>query len=446
MDAPSFLKQLFRRVVPPIDSERSAERKARNVIALCHSLLSERGEVSGAILAREALSAYEALPANGLQPFCDMLAEEFSPDPAQIERAATNYQRYPDPTNLIALQRAVEAPRQELFRRLNIAAGGTAVLVDFRSRLLRDLKSNPRWLSIDADLAHLLASWFNRGFLRLDRIDWHTPAIILEKLIEYEAVHEIAGWQDLQRRLAADRRCFAFFHPALPDEPLIFIEVALTDRISESVRPLLDPDAAELDPARADCAIFYSITNCQEGLRGISFGNLLIKQVVHELSLEFPRLQHFATLSPIPDFRSWLTDVESEIAATAGGGETLALLRHLQDPGWATNPETASRLRPLLMSLCAYYLTEAKKDSDPLDPVARFHLGNGARIAQLNYLADTSHSGLERSAGLMVNYLYRLDDVENNHQAYAIEHRVVASHTVKRLARECLLSRAANNG
>ncbi len=446
LEAPSFLTRLLRRVIPPLDSDRSAERKARNVIALCHALLSARGEVSGAMLARETLSAYEALPDNGLQPFCDMLAEEFSPDPAQIERAATDYQRYPDPPNLLALQRAVEAPRQELFRRLNMAAGGTAVLVRFRSRMLRDLKSNPRWLSIDADLAHLLASWFNRGFLRLDRIDWHTPAIILEKLIEYEAVHEITGWKDLQRRLAADRRCFAFFHPALPDEPLIFIEAALTDRISESVHPLLDPDTAESDPARADCAIFYSITNCQEGLRGISFGNLLIKQVVHELSLEFPRLQNFATLSPIPDFRTWLTDVEPEIAAAAGGSETLAMLKQLQDPAWSTDPKLAARLQPLLMSLCAYYLTEVKKDGDPLDPVARFHLGNGARIAQLNYLADTSQNGIERSAGLMVNYLYRLDDVESNHQAYAIEHRVVASHTVKRLARECIFSRAANNG
>ena len=428
-----------------MDSERSAERKARNVIGLCHALLSERGEVSGAALAREALAAYQDLPANAFQPLINMLADEFSPAAIDIAAASTAYQEDPSAQNLVALQHAVESPRQELFRRLNVAAGATAVLVEMRRRMLRELPSNPHWIAVDADLMHLLASWFNRGFLRLERIDWHTPAIVLEKLIEYEAVHEIAGWQDLQRRLAADRRCFAFFHPALPDEPLIFIEVALTDRITESVHPLLDPNTVVSDPARADCAIFYSITNCQDGLRGISFGNLLIKQVVHELSREFPRLQNFATLSPIPDFRTWLTNVEPEIAAATAGIETLARLRELQDPGWHAKPELAARLQPLLMSMCAYYLTEAKKNGAPLDPVARFHLGNGARIAQLNYLADTSQPGMERSAGVMVNYLYRLDDVEANHQAYAIEHRVVASHPVKRLARECILSRTANN-
>jgi malonyl-CoA decarboxylase len=281
---------------------------------------------------------------------------------------------------------------------------------------------------------HLFGSWFNRGFLRLERIDWRTPAIVLEKLIQYEAVHEIAGWEDLHRRLTADRRCFAFFHPALPDDPLIFIEVALTDRISDSVAPLLDPKSAEFDPARADCAIFYSITNCQDGLRGISFGNLLIKQVVHELGREFPRMKTFATLSPIPGFCAWLAGVARDQPALAPD------LAHLDEPDWFANAEIAARLKPQLVTLCAYYLIAAKKDGEPLDPVARFHLGNGARMDRLHWLADTSAQGMQRSAGLMVNYLYRLADVESNHEAFVRDHEVVASHELKRLARDCVLS------
>jgi malonyl-CoA decarboxylase len=443
MYTPSFLKQLLRRVVPPADSARAAERRARDAVALCDALLSERGEVSGAALAREALEAYAALPANALKPFFNLLAAGFSPDPAAIAHAATAYQQDATPQNLIVLQHAVEPPRQEMFRRLNVAPGGTATLVDMRSRLLRELKANPQLAGVDADLAHLFGSWFNRGFLKLERIDWHTPAIVLEKLIAYEAVHEIAGWQDLHRRLAADRRCFAFFHPALPDEPLIFIEVALTGSISNAVQPLLDPESPESDPARADCAIFYSITNCQDGLRGISFGNLLIKQVVHELGHEFPRLRTFATLSPIPGFRAWLTNVAPELAAGPRGAALAEELENLRDPDWRKKAETAARLRDVLMPLCAHYLTQAKQGAEPLDAVARFHLGNGARMQQLNWLADTSKRGLQRSAGIMVNYLYRLADVESNHEAFVRDHQIIASHELRKLARECVLASPA---
>ena len=444
MNAPSFLKRLLRKVVPPKDSTRAAERKARALIALCRALLSERGEVSGAALAREALAAYEALPANALKPFFNMLAADFSPDSAEIAHAAAVYRQDTSPQNLIALQRAVEPPRQELFRRLNIAPGGTAILVDVRRRLLQELNSNPHWLGVDADLAHLFGSWFNRGFLQLEKIDWHTPAIILEKLIQYEAVHEITGWQDLHRRLAADRRCFAFFHPALPHEPLIFIEVALSDRISDAAQPLLDPESREADPARADCAIFYSITNCQAGLRGISFGNLLVKQVVHELGREFPRLKTFATLSPIPGFRAWLADMTLKLAETARGAEVAQELKRLQEADWHQKTDVAARLRPLLMTLCAYYLIQAKKDGEPFDHVARFHLGNGARMERLNWLADTSKHGMQSSAGLMVNYVYRLSHLERNHEVFVTNHRVVASYELKKLARACVLSRKSD--
>ena len=434
MNAPAFLKKLLRHVVPPTDDARAAERQARKVVAVCQALLSERGEVSGAALAREALTAYDALPANAFKPFIDQLAGEFSPASAAIALAAAAYMNDASPRNLIELQNAVEPPRQELFRRLNMAPGGTATLVDMRRRLLREIKSNPHWVGVDADLAHLFGSWFNRGFLRLERIDWHTPAIVLEKLILYEGVHEIADWNDLHRRLAADRRCFAFFHPALPDEPLIFIEVALTDGVSSAIGPLIDPQSAENNPELADCAIFYSITNCQEGLRGISFGNLLIKQVVHELAREFPRLRTFATLSPVPGFRTWLADLMRK--RPAGTGD----LAVLQETGWHQQAGVAARVQPLLMSLCAWYLTMAKKDAEPLDAVARFHLGNGARMERLNWLADTSRSGMQRAAGMMVNYVYRLSEVEQNHEAFVHEHEIAASHAVKKLARDCALA------
>jgi len=433
MTARSFLNSILRSVAAPVDSARSAERKAREAIALCHALLSERGEVSGAALARDALAAYDALPANAFQPYISLLAKDFSPAPISIAAAAAAYAIDPSPYNLVALQRAVESPRQKLFRRLNVAPGATAALVDMRRRLLRELKANPDWVGVDADLEHLFGSWFNRGFLRLERIDWRTPALILEKLIEYEAVHEIAGWKDLHRRLASDRRCFAFFHPALPEEPLIFIEVALTERISTTVAPLLDPDSPEVDPARADCAMFYSITNCQDGLRGISFGNLLIRQVVHELGREFPRLKTFATLSPVPGFRAWLAGIARDYAVSVPD------LARLDERDWFENAAVAERLRPPLMGLCAHYLTAVKKDDEPLDAVARFHLGNGARMEKLNWLADTSKPGMQRSAGIMVNYLYRLADVEKNHEAFVREHDVAASHELKKLARECAL-------
>jgi malonyl-CoA decarboxylase len=430
---PSFLRKLLRRVVPATGDARAAERHARKAVALCHALLSERGEVSGAALAREALAAYDALPANAFKPFIDLLAAEFSPAPAPIASAAAAYARDASPRNLIALQHAVEPPRQEMMRRLNMAPGGTATLVDMRRRLLRELKPNPHWVGVDADLAHLFGSWFNRGFLHLQRIDWNTPAIVLEKLILYEAVHAITDWNDLHRRLAADRRCFAFFHPALPDEPLIFIEVALTGGVSNAIAPLIDPQPEELDPAHADCAIFYSITNCQDGLRGISFGNLLIKQVVQELEREFPRLRTFATLSPIPGFSTWLADTLRKNATVA---DQLADL----NAGWHAQPAVAARVRPLLMSLCAWYLTMAKRSGEPLDPVARFHLGNGARMERLNWLADTSNHGIDQAAGMMVNYVYRLAEVERNHEAFVHEHEVIASHAVRKFARDCVLS------
>jgi malonyl-CoA decarboxylase len=437
MSPGSFLRRLLGR-------SSAAAPSTQELVSLCGALLGERGEVSGAALARQALAAYLALDERGREEFFDALAQEFAPSPEAVGKAADAYRYDPTPQNLIHLQEVIDTARQELFRRLNMAPGGTQALVEMRRQLLRGLKKHPAWQAIDADLLHLFRSWFNRGFLRLERIDWRTSAMVLEKLIRYEAVHAVQGWHDLRRRLAADRRCFGFFHPQLPDEPLIFIEVALTRGLSAQVQPLLDVDSQVAAPEQADCAIFYSITNCQEGLRGTSFGNLLIKQVAEDLKREFPHLDTFATLSPIPGFRRWLAQTETRVQLSMGPNaeERLALLAAIERPGWHAGA-VPEELQKLLMRLCAWYLLHAKQGAEPLDPVSRFHLGNGAALERLNWLGDTSESGMARSAGLMVNYIYRLGDVERNHERFFSEHAVVASRSIEKLARKSPLAMPA---
>jgi len=348
--------------------------------------------------------------------------------------AAAAYRLDASPANLVALQEAVEPPRQELFRRCNMAAGGTALLVDMRRRLLRTLAEHPERIEIDADLTHLFRSWFNRGFLTLERIDWQTSAVVLERLIQYEAVHQIQGWRDLRRRLQSDRRCYAFFHPALPQEPLIFIEVALTRAMTAHVQPLLDPESPVDDPAQTTCAIFYSITNCQQGLRGVSFGNVLIKQVVEDIGKEFPRIRTFATLSPIPGFRAWLT--ERQTTAKGSISPALATLVAKGDDVSATDIAAVPlALREEMMERCARYLQSTNDGVGAQDSVARFHLANGARLERLNWMSDTSTAGLRRSYGMTVNYVYRLADLERNHDAYANQFRVASSRAFQRITK-----------
>ena len=421
----------------PAAERRSADprQRARSLVRLCHALLGERGEVSGARLAIELRNAYAALDAPARDAFFDLLVDDFSPERGEVARAADAYQQDPTPANLIRLQDVVEPARQELFRRFNMAAGGTATLVTMRRELLKTLASHPERAGIDADLSHLFRSWFNRGFLNLQRIDWRTSALVLERLIEYEAVHQIQGWGDLRRRLEADRRCYAFFHPALPDEPLIFIEVALASGIPARVQPLLDPKAPVTDPAAADCAVFYSITNCQEGLRGVSFGNFLIKQVVEELSRDFPNLRTFTTLSPIPGFGEWMKSGEHALNLDNQPTGIRKLLDRLRgDDGG--DPNVGPGIQREVTRLCAYYLLFAKKGRAPLDPVARFHLANGATLERLNWMGDTSPAGLNRSLGMTANYVYRLQDLERNHEGYAKHFKVCASRKVERLASE----------
>ena len=396
------------RIADSFSAARMA-RRADRLARLLGTLISEKGEATGAALARRAVALYRGLDAGGRLRLFDHLARRFSPDRDAVLGAAHAYHADPSAANLALLQRVAEPPRQEVFRRMNMAAGGTAALVQLRADLLQVVKAHPELAAVDHDLTHLLGSWFNRGFLELKRIDWGTPASVLEKLIEYEAVHEIRGFPDLKRRLERDRRCFAFFHPALPGEPLIFVEVAFVNEMPSAVAPILALESAVGDPRQARCAVFYSITSCQEGLKGISFGNFLIKQVAEDLHAELPKLKLFATLSPVPGLRRW---------AQQRLGDKL--------------PTEAEALQ----ALTAWYLTREWEDGHAMDPVARFHLGNGARLERINPYADGSPKGEKQSFGIMVNYVYDLGDVEKNHEEYVSRQRVVASGAVERLARE----------
>ena len=404
------------------------ERRALRLAKLLRTLISERGESTGAVMARRAVALYNGLEEDGRRLFFDILARDFSPNPDEVLAAAQAYRGDPSPATLARLQRVTEPPRQEVFRRMNTAPDGTATLVGLRRVLIASLARNPQLAAVDADLTHLLGSWFNRGFLELRRIDWGTPAAILEKLITYEAVHEIQGFPDLKRRLERDRRCFAFFHPALPDDPLVFVEVAFVDELPSAVAPILAMESAVGDPRKARCAVFYSITSCQPGLKGISFGNFLIKQVAQDLHEELPNLRLFATLSPLPGFRAWLRGQSS------GGGIAAAPpIRYAAAAEPAATP--GETLREPLEALAAHYLAHQWDNGHTLDPVARFHLGNGARLERINWLADPSAKGLRQSLGLMVNYVYDLDDVERNHERYVNSHVVACSPAVERLAR-----------
>ena len=422
--SPSWLDRLG--AGQPIDAVHQLDHARK----LAQALLSERGEASGAVVARELHEAIRSLVAEDRLDFQRFLATEFTPDATVLRAAAEAYVSAPTVEAAAMLAQAADPPRQELLRRMNMAPGGTAALVAMRKEIAGHLRDEPVLRLLDRDLKHLFASWFNRGFLELRRIDWQSPAAILEKLIAYEAVHEIHGWDDLRRRLAPDRRCFAFFHPALPDDPLIFVEVALVQGLAGAVQPLLvqdtDSEAARNRASLADTAIFYSISNCQDGLRGISFGNFLIKQVVEELKAELPHLKRFSTLSPVPGFRRWL----AKHAASTSDPET-ATLTHLE-----TDALPGDSLRPLLLRFCAIYLTRRASAQEPADPVARFHLGNGARLERINWLGNTAPRGIQESFGIMVNYLYDLETIESNHEAFVNDGAVARSAEVDALLAE----------
>jgi malonyl-CoA decarboxylase len=408
---------------------------APDLATLSETLLSSKGEASGVALARDLLDRYAALDAGERARFLDILAVRFGADPQVVARAIDAYREAPDEARLMALHRATRSRRVELIQRLNAAPGATLELVRMREDVFAWMKSNPALAAVDGDFAQLFTSWFNRGFLVLRPIDWSTPANILEKIIRYEAVHTIHSWDDLRRRLAPpDRRCFAFFHPLMVDEPLIFVEVALTGEIPDAIADLLAESRTVAEPTDATTAVFYSISNCQPGLRGISFGNFLIKQVVEELHRQLPRVNQFVTLSPVPGFADWLAREQADDSSRLLTPQTRDALAALERPDWHAEPETAGMLRGTLLPLAAaYFLAARARDGRVADPVARFHLGNGARLERLNWLGDPSAKGLSQAHGLMVNYLYDLDDIEANHEAFSDRGEVAASAAVRDL-------------
>ena len=393
---------------------------ARDIEDLCRALISTEGVISGQALAATVFERYRSLSDADKLAFFKFLNDEMDVDAQSLARLATAYAKDATPDAFVALSRAAEPKRQELLRRLNQPVGATADIVAMRVDLLRILKSNPDLARTDHDFVHLLRSWFNRGFLVLKAIDWDTPARILDKIVAYEAVHQINDLDDLRLRLyPPDRRCFAFFHPAMPDEPLIFVEVALTKAIPGSVTRLLSDGRTPLEAEDAKVAVFYSISNCQKGLSGISFGNQLIKQVVAELSLAFPQLEDFVTLSPIPGLNRWLA---SQTDNPEHGHVAEAILQHRSTP----QDERAMAARYLLLA--------KREDGLPLDPVARFHLGNGALIHDIHADADRSANGLAQSSGAMVNYLYDLSQTQRRHEDFALGSIVAAARPVLSLS------------
>jgi malonyl-CoA decarboxylase len=440
-EAHAFLNELMQTLT---ERGRALLGRARDradktdLVELADMLLSRRGEASGVVLAQTLLNSYERAPSNVRLEFLRALAERFGPDQDRLGAAVLLYQKNPDAASAHALQAATEPRRQELFRRLNLAPGGTFALVKMREDLLNHLKEQPDLAIVDEDFEHLLSSWFNRGFLELKPIHWNTPANILEKIIRYEAVHPFASWSDLKNRLEpSDRRCFGFFHPQLADEPLIFVEVALTTSIPDAVAPLLAEDRQPVTNGAVTTAIFYSISNTQRGLAGVSFGHFLIKQVVEDLKREIPTLKTFVTLSPVPGFARWLDRDRMAPDSTFIGEDHRQTLKLLDTPQWFDDPAIREQVERVLMPAAAHYLLHAKTPAErPLDPVARFHLGNGARLERLNFLGDTSPRGIKQAHGLMVNYLYDLGAIEKNHEAYAENGEVVVSASVRRYAKD----------
>jgi len=404
---------------------------ADGLIELCGALLSGRGEASGTAMAREVLDIYQELDAAGRRAFFEALVRDFGPDRERLSKAIEKWRAKPSDEDASSLHFASEPRRQELIRRLNRAPGGTGDLVNMRADLLGMMNGHSDLAALDRDVSHLLSSWFNRGFLVLRRIDWSTPANILEKIIRYEAVHEISDWDDLRRRIdPVDRRCYAFFHPQLNDEPLIFVEVALTETIPTAIAPLLAAERQPVPVDRARTAVFYSISNTQKGLGGISFGSFLIKQVVEELRRELPKLDTFITLSPVPGFMQWLKQADDVPVSD----EERTLLQNLDKPDWFEDAELTAQLRAVMEPLAAHYFLKARTSKGRLiDSVARFHIGNGARLEKIDWLGDLSPKGVRESAGIMVNYLYRLEDIEKNHEAYANQGEIAASSAVKKM-------------
>ncbi len=432
-------------------SREDAERVRRQ---LRDCLDGKGGEVSARSRAAELGRTYLALNTAGRERFLRIIAGEFDIDHRAVGDLAARLQSAPDDFERRKLERALRQalvpPRLKLLTQFNALPEGVKFLVDMRAELMPLARHDDLLQSLESDLKGLLANWFDEGFLEVRRITWESPAALLEKLMRYEAVHEIRSWNDLKNRLENDRRCFAYFHPRMPQEPLIFVEVALTQGMADNVQLLLDENAPVGNPDAADTAIFYSISNCQRGLWGISFGDFLIKRVVDNLAAELPHLKTYATLSPIPGFRAWLEqrlpeegddiltmEERAAVAAIPGGRGKRGFTQLLAQTDWRDDMAVLPALKAPLTRLCArYLLTETTPEGRAADPVAHFHLSNGARMERLDWRGDLSQKGFQQSYGLMINYLYRLGDIEQNHEAYTGDGKIAASAMIARLVND----------
>jgi malonyl-CoA decarboxylase len=443
----SLTRRAFTGKVSP-DLSETDEQHIKEEIQKC--VFAKGGEISSRTRAARLGEEYLNLSKTGQEKFMRILARDFDVDKAKINGIIEKLQDAADDDKRkkveIELSNAMIPPRVRLLKQFNTLPNGFKFLIDFRAELRPIRKENPYLEKLDADLKNILSSWFDIGLLDLKEITWQSPASLLEKLIQYEAVHEIQSWTDLKNRLDSDRHCFAFFHNKMPDEPLVFLEVALVNEMSDSIGTLLDVKATTVNPEEADTAVFYSITNAQKGLAGINLGNFLIKRVVTELSKNLKGLKHFVTLSPLPSFRKWLDPFllkGDESILTQHEIKSIKYWRHnhnaakglleLLNLDWTSSPGISKALKPVLMRLAAYYLVHVKKHNRAFDPVANFHLSNGAHIERLNWLGDTSEKGMQQSAGLMVNYYYSLPDIEKNHELYITESRINASKQVRKL-------------
>ena len=405
--------------------------KKRDLLDLCDDLLSTKGAAFGITLARDILFRYQNLSIEEKNKFLIQVNQKYKPDPLKIDEAIKKYSNDQGDYSILNLSRVASGIRKELFVRLNMAPNGTSEIVSLREDLLRLLKENPELKSLDYDLIDIFKNWFNPGFLKLRKITWDTKAAILEKLLKYEKVHSMKDMNELKRRLGKDRRFFAYFHPALEDEPIIFVEIALTKGLSQSIQELTRPSDEKIK--NYDTATFYSISNCQEGLSRVTLGNFLIKRVVYEIQEELPNIKHFGTLSPIPGFRDWFSYLEDNKIKNILGNIPLENISFLKSPDLKIGDTRIVSNKDAILKLVAHYLINEKNHKQlPINDVTRFHLGNGAIVEDININANVSEVGFNRSFGVMVNYLYELKNIEKNHEDYINNKKVIVSDKLKK--------------
>ena len=402
-----------------------------SIINLCDELLSNKGIVFGITVARDITNLYQELSHENKLIFFKKINEKYKPNYEKVDSAVKLYAQSRDEKSLSKLFIAAEGKRRELFRRMNMAPNGTAIIVALREDLIRILKDNKELSELDNDLRHLFRAWFNPGFLKLAKITWDTKAAVLEKIIKYERVHQIKDMNELKRRLGEDRRFFSYFHPALEDEPIIFVQVALTKGLGKSIQELMKP--TDNEEKSYDTATFYSISNCQEGLSRVTLGNFLIKRVVYEIQEELPHIKNFGTLSPIPGFADWFTYLEETKIKNILGDLKDQDAIFLKSQDLKLGDSRIVRNKEAITKLVAHYIVNEKNEKGlPVNDVSRFHLGNGAIVDDIVVNANISETGFKRSYGVMVNYLYELKNIEKNHEEYMNNNKVIVSDKIKK--------------